>query len=303
MIKKVKTTLILVIIAVVALAGLVPAFLLNYNVYSPDKPIILDDGKNVCISTSYNENFVGYRFKFAEENKEIVVDSTDNIINCRDVIAEGVKVGQQYKVSVCYLGANEGQNSEFSDEIEWTCQFYLSAPIVSYNFLSNVLTCQIDERADFYRVYYSDTSGEKYLEKPALENQVEFDFLSGGQKLMYVVAFSNNPSIKTSQKSNMLEFNLIHYFSEFSSISFDQTSKVLTAENDELLERLEITLSDSQQEKVYSNVKFNVIDSGDSYTYKIDLTTIYNGETIIGISPSDLDEFNLFNGNVKFLEI
>jgi len=44
-----------VILSTIAVVGISAAFLLNYNTYAPNSPLVLDDGQNIYISTSLNE--------------------------------------------------------------------------------------------------------------------------------------------------------------------------------------------------------------------------------------------------------
>jgi len=296
--KKAKIILISIVISVVALAGLVSAFLINYNTYSPEAPVVLDDGKNIFITTSLNDNYVGYRFKFIDENNdEIIIDSQDNILSSKDVIEKGCKLGETYKISTCYIAQNKGNDSKYSKETEWLCQTYLASTTIMRDYYNNILFWNAVEDADFYRVYINNNSGQNYIQTSELS--IDLQSMKGGQKVAYVVAYSNNLNIKTSDKSNIIEFNLQHYFSEFSTISFDKETKVLTATNSELFEKLDVLVGD----KTYNNIKFEVEEGDSFYTYTVDLTTVYNDESIIGISPSDIDEFNVFIGAVKTLTI
>lgn len=293
--KNVKVIVISVILGIVALVGLVSAFLLNYNTFSPNAPVILDDGENIFISTSLNENYVGYRFKFVSNDGEILVDSTENVIDSDDVVAEGGVLGQEYKVSVCYLANNSGNNSQYSKEIEWTLETYLSSTIIEHDSETNTLTWQEIENADYYRVYYNNAENEVFVD--CVDLSLDLQQLDAGDKTMYVVACSRNSHIKPSGKSNILNFKLQHYFSEFTSVSFDPEKCILTAENEEYLESLKITLNGY----AYTSLKFDVEKGEENYIYKVDLTTIYNGETAIGISPANVDEYNVFKGNEKIL--
>lgn len=296
--KNFKVIFLTAILIVIAVAGLVTTFLLNYNTFAPDKPIVLDDGKNIYISTSLNTNYKGYRFKFVDEKgTEIVVDSDENVVPADVLLENGIKIGIKYMVSTCYLALNEGNNSEFSEEAEWVCKAYLSATEIAINPQTNLLSWTSVEGADFYRVYYNDENGEVSFDTDKL--YADLQTFKGGEKIIYVVAHSNNENYKPSAKSNVLDFNLVHYFSEFSSVSFNAQTKILTAENSELLSKLEIYLDQTN----YSNIKFDVNAVANGYVYKIDLSLIYDGQTAIGISPANIDEFNKFVGNIKTIEI
>ncbi len=307
--KNAKTILITLALAVIAIVGLTTAFLVNYNTYSPEKPVVLDDGSNVYISTSLNDNYAGYRFKFEGEEGEIFVDSKENVISSLLAVEKGVKLGEKYQVSTCYVSQNEGNNSQYSDKIEWTCEAYLQKTVVAYNAEECKLVWQAIDKADYYRVFFNDKEGEGYLQTQQTELSLkEFE---GGEMVAYVISFSNDKNYKTSAKSNMLEFEHKHFFSPFSTLTFDKETCVLTAHNAELLDKLEITLFDADYDAennptaktVYPNVKFDVTKEGEAFVYKIDLTTVYNGEVMLGINPATVDTYNLYNGTTTILDI
>ena len=291
--KSVSVILLSMILGLIAVAGLVSAFLLNYNTFSPNAPLILDDGENIFITTSLNENYVGYRFRFLSGEEEILVDSAENVVDSLQVVEAGGKLGEEYKVSVCYLAKNSGNNSQFSKEVEWNLQTYLTPTIIHHDTETNMLTWTEVENADFYRVYYNNIEDENFIDCDDLS--LDLQQLEVGDKTIYVVACSRNAYVKSSAKSNVLEFKLQHYLSEFSSISFDTDTCILTAENEDILDKLIITLNGY----AFTSLKFDIAEKEGKYVYTIDLTAIYNGETIIGISPANVDEYNVFKGDEK----
>lgn len=306
--KKLKTILISLTLSLVAVAGLTTAFLVNYNTYSPEKPVVLDDGSNIFISTSLNDNYAGYRFKFEGEEETIVINSKTNVISANEAVEEGVDLGKTYQISTCYLSKNEGNNSQFSDTTEWTCKAYLQKNTVGYNEETCKLIWGQVENADYYRVYFNNAEGG-YVQTTTTE--LDLSTYTGGEMIVYVVSFSNNPNYNHSAKSNMLEFEHKHHFKSFTQLSFDQETCILTAKNVGLLEKLEITLYDADYDQTsnptakttYQNCKFDVEKQGEEYVYKINLTTIYEGQTKIGLNPATIDEFNLFDGETVILDI
>ncbi len=307
--KNAKTILIILALAVIAIVGLTTAFLVNYNTYSPDKPVVLDDGSNVYISTSLNDNYAGYRFKFEGEEGEILVDSKENVISSLLAVEKGVKLGEKYQVSTCYVSQNEGNNSQYSEKIDWTCEAYLQKTTVAYDAEECKLVWQAVQNADYYRVFFNDKKGEGYLQ--TTQTELSLKEFEGGEMVAYVISFSNDKNYKTSAKSNMLEFEHKHFFTQFSTISFDKETFILTAKNAELLEKLEITLFDADYDAennpnaktVYPNVKFEVTKEGDVYVYQIDIITIYGGQTMLGINPASIDAYNLYTGTTTILDI
>ena len=117
---KIFIIILSVILAIIAAGAIAISFMLNYNTFSPDKPVVLDDGQNIYISTTMNDNYKGYRFKFIDENdKEIIIDSKNNQISVNELLEKQIVLGKTYKVSICYLAENVGNNSEYSNAISW----------------------------------------------------------------------------------------------------------------------------------------------------------------------------------------
>ena len=290
-IKNVKNIVIWIVLGLVAVAGLLTAFLANYNAYSPNAPIVFDDGTNIYLSTTFNDNYEGYRFKFTSQGEEIIVDSDDNVIEANEVLENGAILGEKYDVSVCYLAKNSGNNSQYSKVTEWICQSYLSTTTITRNITENKLVWANVDGADYYRIYYNNAEEEFFLDTTELS--LDLQQFVGGEKMMYLVACSRNSNLKQSGKSNTLEFNLQHYFSEFSNLTFDKKTKILTAENNENLEKIVVRLNTTS----YISIKFEVQEKENVFVYSIDLTAIYNNENVIGLKPADVDEFNVFVGN------
>ncbi len=307
--KNVKTILISLALGVVAVAGLTTAFLVNYNTYSPEKPAVLNDGSNIFISTSLNDNYAGYRFKFEGDEETIIIDSQTNVITADDAIAEGVKLGETYQISTCYISKNEGNNSKFSQTTQWTCQAYLQKTSVGYDAEGCKLVWGQVENADYYRVYFNGATEDGYQQIATTE--LDLSTYDGGEMVAHVIAFSNNENYNPSAKSNTLEFEHKHFFKPFTILSFDAKTCILTAKNAGLLDKLEITLYHDDYEETsnptakttYQNCKFKVEKQGDEYVYKIDLTTVYEGQMKIGVNPATIDKFNLFEGEIAILDL
>lgn len=290
---KIFIIILSVILAIIAAGAIAISFMLNYNTFSPDKPVVLDDGQNIYISTTMNDNYKGYRFKFIDENdKEIIIDSKNNQISVNELLEKQIVLGKTYKVSICYLAENVGNNSEYSNAISWKCQNYLSAPVVEYNEETSVLSWQDVVGADFYRIYISGE--EQYIE--TIENSYDLKSVEGGVKSLNVVSYSNDENYLTSNKSNTVNFTLIHYLEPFTSIDFNAETKVITAKSNSNYTKIDIYLDG----RVVEANAFQFEKSGEEYIYTIDITTIYNGEESIGIAPSDIDEYNVYEGVIIY---
>ena len=71
--------------------GIVIAFLYNYDNTAPSAVESFDDGQNVMLKVSQNENYAGYRFRFVLNDEEIIFDSQTNVIYASDV--DGLVLG------------------------------------------------------------------------------------------------------------------------------------------------------------------------------------------------------------------
>ncbi len=275
------------IFVVVAVVGLAIAFLLNYNGFSPAKPSIIYDGKNIFLTAPINDSYEGYRFKFEYKEDKIILDSSVNIISTASVIEKGAKLGQTYDVSVCYLGKKAGNNSEFSQKIKWTCSIYLNAPNIVYDNETNFITWQDVENADYYQVFVNGIADPYKVE----ETSFDLKEIDGGERTIYVVAYSEQNGYLTSRASNIVEVEVIKILKGFSSISFDYTDKVVTAISEERYESVELLIGSSR----YEIKQFSVVEEEDTFVYKISIDKIYNNEDLIGILPKDIDEYNQSN--------
>ena len=288
--KKIILIIIAVILAVVAIVGLSVAFIFNYNAFSPEKPIIIDDGENIMITTSLNDNYDGYRFVLRRGKDELIIDSEKNYLTSNEVVENGGEIGKTYKVSVCYLSTNVGNNSELSDEVEWLCSVYLVAPEVSVS--EGNLTWKAVENADSYRVYY----GEQFIDVE--ETVINLQKLGGGEKTIFVVANSNNEGYKTSPASKQIQVQVVYNLEPFTSIEFDKDTCIITATSTRKYDKVLVAIGSV----MYEVDEFTVTNENDIFTYKINIKAKYNNETKIGIRPADIDEYNKYTGNILYVE-
>lgn len=282
-----------VILGLALIAGVAVAFMLNYNTYAPSAPVVLDDGQNIYISTTLNDNYKGYRFKFVDQSeKQIVIDSENNELSVQEMLENKITLGETYKISVCYLAENVGNNSEYSDSISWKCQKYLEMPLVSYDEVLKKISWPAVTGADYYKIYingnhaFYETTGTSY----------DLSDLEGGDKTINVVGYSNDSNLLTSNKSNSLQVKLIIELDPFKSIDFDRNTNIITAVAPTQYQKIKIYLGDTD----YQSILFDVTRSGNDYIYKIDITTIYQGENLIGICPCTIDQYNVYNGGVVY---
>lgn len=288
--------LVSVMLGLIGIGAIAVSFVLNYNTYAPTTPVVLDDGQNFYVSTALNDNYKGYRFKFVDKNdKEIIIDSKENQLSVQQLLENDIKLGQRYQISVCYLAENVGNNSKYSKSTLWLCQSYLEMPIATFDQTTYCLNWQKIEGADYYRVYVSGE--DDYFE--TTETTYSLHLLEGGDKTVNVVAFSENKNYLTSNKSNTVQIKLVRYLQPFDSIEFNSESKIITAKSSVKYPKIKIYLDQAPFECTI----FDIEKVEDEYVYKIDITTIYKNETSIGISPCDIDEYNLFQGAVVYYQV
>ncbi len=297
--KKIILIFVAIVLAAVAIAGLAVTFIFNYNAFSPEKPIVVDDGENIMITMSLNDNYDGYRFIFKNGKEEFIIDSEKNYLTSKEIVEKskegkdkGVEIGKNYKVSVCYLSTNVGNNSELSDEIDWLCAIYLSSPEVSVK--EGSLTWQTVEYADSYRIYY----GDKYKDVDKTQTSLNLQELGGGEKTISVVAKSNAEGYKTSAASKQISLKIIYNLEPFTSIDFDKDSCIITAACTREYDKIIVAIGSIE----YEVKEFKVTKDGDIFTYQINIKAKYNGESQIGIKPADIDEYNIYSGNILFVE-
>ena len=291
---KIIYILLSVLLALLAIGGVTAAFLLNYNTFAPDALAVLDDGQNIFISTTMNDNYKGYRFKFVDETeKTILIDSEKNQISVAEMLENKIELGKSYKVSVCYLAENVGNNSQYSKTITWKCQKYLEMPVAYYDEIYSQISWNEVENADFYRIYVNGEE-EYFQTNDTFYNLKE---LKGGDKTIDIVAYSDDTKYLTS-KSYSLQIHFVKYLESFTSIEFDEITNIITAKASLKYDKVKIYLNETSYE---ANL-FEIVKNGNEYVYSIDITTIYNGEKEIGISPCTIDEFNIFNGEVTYYQ-
>ncbi len=288
--KKIILIIIAIVLGAVAIGGLTVAFIFNYNAFSPDKPVVVDDGKTITITTTLNDNYDGYRFVLKRGKEELIIDSEKNYLTSTEIVEKGGEIGKTYKVSVCYLSTNVGNNSELSDELEWMCSVYLATPSVTVE--GDSLTWQAVENANSYRVYY----GEKYIDVE--ETSLNLQKLGGGEKTISVVANSNKAGYKSSAASKQLEVQIVYNLEPFIEIEFDKTECIITATCTRKYDKVIVAIGSM----LYEVDDFSVTNDNNIYTYKINIKAKYVDDEKIGIKPADIDEYNIYSGEILYVE-
>lgn len=292
--KKVLIITLSVVIALLAIAGIITAFVLNYNVSAPKGLRVLDDGSNVYITVDMNDNYPLYRFTFTSGEEEIVIESEQNTLSIEELEEQGITLGRSYEVTVRYLGENDGSNSEESEPITFTAYKYLDKPVISYDETEDIITWQAVENAEYFMVYYNGAnSGGERVDDTFLDMQT----LEGGNRSFYVVAVSTNANYRNSAPSNVLAVKVVHRYLPFTSVSFDRETKLVTITGSERLEKLNIYLDGTR----YECENFDVSEDEGVYTYSVDISLFYQENMSIGVSPVANGEFNVYDGEILYV--
>lgn len=293
--KKAAVAVVCVFLVIMAIGGIVGAFLLNYNKFVPTTPSILDDGKSVVITTSQNENYSGYRFRFKSADEEILIDSEDNMLSENELSESKLVVGQIYEVSVCYLGDEKEISSDYSSNRVWVYSVYLQTPQLVLNQEEKIVTWQAVEYADYYYVYYKEAN--QYQRQRVDQTAFDYSETEGGHKEMYVTAHSSKGGYKSSLPSQTLKFTYAYQLKELVLATFDSSSVSLTVQAEEALEFLSIYID----ENAYVVKLSNYTMSNSKYVYHINIVTIYEDGARIGVAPCPADEYSQFNGSILYL--
>lgn len=294
--KKTLNILLITILSLVAVCGLALAFLLNYNPYVPDKVEIMQNDDQTIFFVKANTSYLGYRFVFQDENDEIIINCNNNTLTLSEGIENGINLGKTYKIKFCYLSKIEGNNSQYSDEIEWKAVTQLKAPSISYLQDENSLVWENVTNADYYMVYYNNENGivSNKVEKTD-SNKFELKDIPLGKRQFHVVACSNKAYIKTSKASNIFEKTFIREMAGFSEVNFDSQSMVLTLKSIEDLSKIYVYINDKCYECDFDKVKI-----GDIYVYTKDISIIYEKDAQVGAKPENINEFTIYNGEICY---
>ena len=275
-----------VLFALLLIGGLVLAFLLNYNLYCPEYIKIIDDGKNIYLTTSSNENYRLYRFIFTDESgNEIVIDSENNTLQSDKFFESGVELGKTYKIQSQYISENAGNNSAKSEIITWTAFSYLGQTQGIYDSENQTLSWQEVENASGYNlilqgVYNSYTI---FVE----ENEFDFNGILGDSYQARIFPVSNSNAYQSPIKVDSFAFIYNKTLSDFTELSFDSENKILECQNVDLISSATVSVNGTS----YSTSNFEVKEENGVYIYSISLS-IFNDFSRIGIRAEGTNQFN-----------
>ena len=275
-----------VLFALLLIGGLVLAFMLNYNLYCPEYVKIIDDGKNIYLTTSSNENYRLYRFIFTDESgKEIVIDSENNTLQSDKFFESGVELGKTYKIQSQYLSENAGNNSAKSESITWTAFSYLGQTQGIYDSERQILSWQDVENASGYNLVLQGTynSYTIFVE----ENEFDFNGVLGDSYQAQIFPVSNSNAYQSPIEVDSFTFIYNKTLSDFTDLSFDRENKILKCQNVDLISSVSVSINGTS----YSTSNFEVEEENGVYIYSISLS-IFNDFSRIGIRAEGTNQFN-----------
>lgn len=275
-----------VLFALLLIGGLVLAFMLNYNLYCPEYVKIIDDGKNIYLTTSSNENYRLYRFIFTDESgNEIVIDSENNTLQSDKFFESGVELGKTYKIQSQYLSENAGNNSAKSESITWTAFSYLGQTQGIYDSERQILSWQDVENASGYNLVLQGTynSYTIFVE----ENEFDFNGVLGDSYQAQIFPVSNSNAYQSPIEVDSFTFIYNKTLSDFTGLSFDRENKILECQNVDLISSVSVSVNGTS----YFTSNFEVEEENGVYIYSISLS-IFNDFSRIGIRAEGTNQFN-----------
>lgn len=275
-----------VLFALLLIGGLVLAFMLNYNLYCPEYVKIIDDGKNIYLTTSSNENYRLYRFIFTDESgNEIVIDSENNTLQSDKFFESGVERGKTYKIQSQYISENAGNNSAKSESITWTAFSYLGQTQGIYDSERQILSWQDVENASGYNLVLQGTynSYTIFVE----ENEFDFNGVLGDSYQAQIFPISNSNAYQSPIEVDSFTFIYNKTLSDFTDLSFDRENKILECQNVDLISNVSVSVNGTS----YSTSNFEVEEENGVYIYSISLS-IFNDFSRIGIRAEGTNQFN-----------
>ena len=275
-----------VLFALLLIGGLVLAFLLNYNLFCPEYIKIIDDGKNIYLTTSSNENYRSYRFIFTDESgKEIVIDSENNTLQSDKFFESGVERGKTYKIQSQYISENTGNNSAKSESITWTAFSYLGQTQGIYDSERQILSWQDVENASGYNLVLQGTYNSYTI--IVEENEFDFNGVLGDDYQVQIFPVANSNAYKSPIEVDSFTFIYNKTLSDFTDLSFDRENKILKCQNVDLISSATVSVNGTS----YSTSNFEVEEENGVYIYSISLS-IFNDFSTIGIRAEGTNQFN-----------
>ena len=258
-------------------------FLMNYDRSKPAEVRLIDVNGMVYAQAEINNEYYGYRFKFESQSGEVIINSASSRIALSQ--REDFVLGEEYKISVQYLGEMEGANTQFSNPVKWNAVYRLSAPEVTIT--DGLLQWNVVKKADYYEVYSGESAPRRVT-----DTSFNTTSIAGGPQTFFVVAKSGKAFIEASAASNSIEQTVTYHLSDFSDVSFDRTTSTLRVTYSREIQYIKVILMNGEY-----FVKANLASQSEGYVYTANIEPIISVNDItMYVMPADLDQYNIYVG-------
>ncbi len=250
---------------------------------------IVDAGQQIFVQAEDAGEDYTYRFKFVQNDNETTFDSSTRTLDLTEKLWNGeLKLGLQYKISVCYVDSAGVLSGDYSEEISYTFKLKLASPTISIN--GSVLSWEEVRGADFYTIRYA--VGNEILSVETDVTSFDLSKLPGGERTVFVTSGSKSSGLIESDSSNQITTVVNHSYQEFEYAYLDLKTFVLTIVASEKVGAVKIR-DNLRNEYIADNLTYESSHAG--WNIKIDVKGIYKTGTTLTVQPEE-DEFNSFSG-------
>lgn len=250
---------------------------------------IVDAGQQIFVQAEDAGEDYTYRFKFVQNDNETTFDSSTRTLDLTEKLWNGeLKLGLQYKISVCYVDSAGVLSGDYSEEISYTFKLKLASPTISIN--GSVISWEEVRGADFYTIRYA--VGNEILSIETDVTSFDLSKLPGGERTVFVTSGSKSNGLIESDSSNQITTVVNHSYQEFEYAYLDLKTFVLTIVASEKVGAVKIR-DNLGNEYIADNLIYE--SSHAVWNIKIDVKGIYKTGTTLTVQPEE-DEFNSFSG-------
>lgn len=250
---------------------------------------IVDAGQQIFVQAEDAGEDYTYRFKFVQNDNETTFDSSTRTLDLTEKLWNGeLKLGLQYKISVCYVDSAGVLSGDYSEEISYTFKLKLASPTISIN--GSVISWEEVRGADFYTIRYA--VGNEILSVETDVTSFDLSKLPGGERTVFVTSGSKSSGLIESDSSNQITTVVNHSYQEFEYAYLDLKTFVLTIVASEKVGAVKIR-DNLRNEYIADNLIYESSHAG--WNIKIDVKGIYKTGTTLTVQPEE-DEFNSFSG-------
>ncbi len=250
---------------------------------------IVDAGQQIFVQAEDAGEDYTYRFKFVQNDNETTFDSSTRTLDLTEKLWNGeLKLGLQYKISVCYVDSAGVLSGDYSEEISYTFKLKLASPTISIN--GSVISWEEVRGADFYTIRYA--VGNEILSIETDVTSFDLSKLPGGERTVFVTSGSKSNGLIESDSSNQITTVVNHSYQEFEYAYLDLKTFVLTIVASEKVGAVKIR-DNLGNEYIADNLIYESFHA--VWNIKIDVKGIYKTGTTLTVQPEE-DEFNSFSG-------